>query len=96
MRTITVEFRNKPNDNGTVTDIISVEGCLIAQNGTPTATRPEILIHLPRAFKGDVDGAFVNFEDHSYHVIGTTIQAEAMNPNVPTPWNRYVIAERIY
>lgn len=95
MITTTIEFVNRPNADSTITKKTEVNGCLIAQNGSPTGRRPEILIHLPRTFEGEVDGAWVNFEGHSYHVIGTTIQAKPMDANKPTPWNRYCIAERI-
>lgn len=96
MKTTTIDFINRPNADGSVTERISVAGCLIAQNGSPTADRPEILIHLPRTFKESVADAWVNLEDHSYHVIGTSVKVESMDSNKPTPWDRYVIAERIY
>lgn len=96
MKTTTIDFVNRPNADGTVTEKISVPGCLIAQNGTPTARRPEILIHLPKKFKDTVEGAWVNLEGHSYHVIGTTVKVETMIDNKPTPWDRYMVAERIY
>lgn len=96
MKTTTINFINRPNADGTITKEISVAGCTIAQNGTPTAQRPEIIIHLPKTFKDSVEGAFINLEGHSYHVIGTSVKVESMNKNVPTPWDRYVIAERIY
>lgn len=95
MKTTTVNFVNRPNPDGTVLKLLSVPGCLIAQNGSPTGSRPEILVHLPKTFKGTVDGSWINYEDHSYHVIGTTIKAEEMAGNKPTPWDRYCIAERI-
>lgn len=96
LKTTTVEFVNRPDPDGTLTPSIKVEGCLISQNGSPRGTRPEILIHLPKAFTDKVDGAWVNLDGHSYHVIGTTVAPEGMDANVPTNWNRYVIAERIY
>ena len=96
MQGTTIDFVNKPNADGTITPKISVDDCLIAQNGSPTTRRPEILIHLPKKFKGEVEGAWVNLEGHSYHVIGTTIKAESMEKNKPTRWDRYCIAERIY
>lgn len=92
MKTISITFKNKPLEDGTVTDIV-VNGCLIAQNGSPTLDRPQILVHLPKSFDGDVDGAFVNHEGHSYHVIGTRIKN--MEDNTPTKWDRYAIAERL-
>lgn len=96
MKTTTIDFINRPNPDGSVTEKISVTGCLIAQNGSPTARRPEILIHLPRTFTDSVEDAWVNLEGHSYHVIGTSVKVESMEKNKPTPWDRYVIAERIY
>lgn len=96
MKTTIIKFVNHPEDNGTLTKEIEVAGCLIAQNGSPTGRRPEILIHLPRTFTGDVNHSFVNFEGSTYHVIGTTIKAESMDSNKPTPWGRYCIAEKIY
>ena len=96
MKTTTITFRNKPNDDGTVTPVIEIPGCLIAQNGSPTGPRPQILIHLPKKFKDDVSNSWIAHEGHTYHVIGTSIKAEPMDENVPTLWNRYVIAERIY
>lgn len=96
MKTTTVTFTNRPNEDGSVTPEIKVPGCLIAQNGTPTARRPQILIHLPKTFTDSVAESFVSHEGHSYHVIGTSVKFEKMDKNVPTPWNRYAIAERIY
>lgn len=96
MKTTVVNFINRPNEDGTITERISVAGCLIAQNGSPTGRRPEILIHLPKSFADSVAGAWVNVEGHSYHVIGTTVKLPEMKGNKPTPWDRYVIAERIY
>lgn len=92
--TTTIKFINRPNPDGTVTSEIEVPGCLIAQNGTPTAERPQVLIHLPKTFKDSVDGSWVKVEGNDYHVVGTKI-AE-MESNIPTPFNRYVIAERVY
>lgn len=96
MITTTIEFVNRPNPDGTITEQIKVAGCLIAQNGSPTGLRPEIIVHLPRTFTEEVNGSWINLEDHSYHVIGTTVQTKPMDANKPTPWNRYCIAERIY
>lgn len=92
--TTTVTFINRPNDDGTVTDQIIANGCLIAQNGSPTALRPQVLIHLPKSFKEKVDGAWVKIEGNDYHVIGTKIGE--MEANTPTPFNRYAIAEQVY
>ncbi len=92
MKTLSVEFKNKPNDDGTI-ETFTIEGCLIANTGSPTAKRPQIQIHLPKTDTRDVDGAFVEYSGHDYHVVGTT--ATQMDSNTPTPWNRYAIAERI-
>lgn len=92
MRTISVTFKNKPMSDGT-TDTFTVEGCLVANNGSPTAMRPQIQIHLPKTDIRDVNGAFVEYGGHEYHVVGTT--AAQMDENTPTPFNRYAIAERI-
>lgn len=94
MKTTTILFKNVPQDNGDLASF-EVAGCLIAQNGSPTARRPEILIHLPKKFKGKVDGGWIDLEDHSYHITGTTVKVDSMIENKPTPWNRYAIAERI-
>lgn len=96
MKTTIIHFVNKPKDDGTLVKDIEVAGCLVAQNGSPTGSRPEILIHLPRTFTDDVSGSWVNFEGFTYHVIGVTIKAESMDANKPTAWNRYAIAEKIY
>lgn len=95
-KTTTVDFINRPNPDGTVTKKISVPGCLIAQNGTPTANRPEIIIHLPKKFNDSVEGAWVNIDGGSYHVIGTTVRLSEMDSNKPTDFGRYVVAEKIY
>lgn len=93
MKTTTVKFINRPNEDGTVTPEIAVSGCLIANNGSPTMNRPQILVHLPKKFTGTVDGAWVDYDGHSYHVVGTSVVN--MDGNTPTDWNRYAIAERI-
>lgn len=92
MKGMTVEFRNHPDGKGGV-ETFSVADCLIANNGSPNSARPQILIHLPRAEQRSVDGAWVNYQGHSWHVIGTT--TAQMDENTPTRWNRYAIAERI-
>lgn len=92
MKTISVEFKNRPTETGGL-ETFTVDGCLVANNGSPNATRPQILIHLPKTDTHVVDGAFVAYEGHSYHVVGTT--AKQMDDNTPTKWNRYAVAERI-
>ena len=93
MRTVDITFKNRPNADGSLTSLV-VKGCLIAQNGSPTASRPEILIHLPKTFKDSVAGAWVEWDGGNYHVIGITVRG--VEDNVPTAWNRYVVAEKIY
>lgn len=92
MKAIPLTFKNKPKPDGTL-ETFTVEGCLVANNGSPTASRPMIQIHLPKTDFHDVNGAFVEYAGHDYHVVDTT--AVQMDSNTPTPWNRYAIAERI-
>lgn len=87
----TVTFKNRPTVDGLET--FSIDDCLIANNSTPNASRPQILIHLPKTDSHDVDGSFVDYEGYDWHVIGTTVAQ--MDGNTPTRWNRYAIAERI-
>lgn len=87
----TVIFKNRPTVDGLET--FSIDDCLIANNSTPNASRPQILIHLPKTDSHDVDGSFVDYEGYDWHVIGTTVAQ--MDGNTPTRWNRYAIAERI-
>lgn len=91
MISIDVEFKNHPTAEGFETFTIS--DCLIANNGTPNVSRPQILIHLPKTDEHEVDGSFVSYDGKEYHVIGTTVPQ--MDGNTPTRWNRYAIAERI-
>lgn len=92
MKTIAVTFKNKPLEDGTLANI-TIDGCLVANNGTPNAPRPQILIHLPKTDDSDVSGSWVNYDGYDWHVVGTTVAQ--MTDNTPTPWNRYAIAERI-
>lgn len=92
MKGIAIEFKNHPDSNSGVETFV-IQDCLIANNGSPNATRPQILIHLPKADSRKVDGAWVNYNGFSWHVIGTT--TPQMDENTPTRWNRYAIAERI-
>lgn len=86
-----VTFKNRPTTTGLET--FTIDDCLIANNGTPNTSRPQILIHLPKTDEHAVEGAFVSYEGHDWHVIGTTVPQ--MDSNTPTRWNRYAIAERI-
>lgn len=92
MRVMDVIFRNIPRENGTFQNV-TISDCLIANNGTPNASRPQILIHLPKTSQDDVDGGWVLYEGFEWHVVGVTIKQ--MDGNTPTRWNRYAIAERI-
>jgi hypothetical protein len=87
----TVKFKNIPTVNGLIT--VDIEDCLIANNGTPNAPRPQILIHLPKIDDHDVTGGFVSYDNQEWHVVGVTVPQ--MDGNTPTRWNRYAIAERI-
>lgn len=87
----TVTFKNHPTVDGLET--FSIEDCLIANNGSPNISRPQILIHLPKTNSQTVDGSFVSYGGYEWHVVGTTV--EQMDGNTPTRWNRYAIAERI-
>lgn len=91
MNTIAVEFKNRPTASGFET--FTIQDCLVANNGTPNASRPQILIHLPKNDDHEVEGSFVSYEGYDWHVIGTTVPQ--MDANTPTRWNRYAIAERI-
>lgn len=86
-----VTFKNHPTADGFET--FTIDDCLIANNGSPNASRPQILVHLPKADDHVVDGSFVEYEGYQWFVVGTTVQQ--MDGNTPTRWNRYAIAERI-
>lgn len=93
MKGIEINFKNRPNEDGTVSNL-TIQNCLIAQNGTPTTNRPQVLVHLPKNDENTVAGAWFDYEGSTYHVIGTSVPGIAVN--VPTEWNRYCIAEKIY
>lgn len=86
-----VTFKNHPTPEGFET--FTIDDCLVANNGSPNAVRPQILIHLPKTDTHDVDNSFVGYDGHEWHVIGTTVKQ--MDSNTPTRWDRYAIAERI-
>ena len=92
LETMSVTFKNRPTEDGGV-ETFTVAGCMVANNGSPTSARPQILIHLPKKDSHEVDGSFVEYDGHTWHVIGTT--ARQMDGNTPSAWNRYAIAERI-
>ena len=87
----TIVFKNKPTPDGFKT--FSVKDCIIAPNGSPNTSRPQIIIHLPKASTEDVDGAWIDYDGHWWHVIGTN--ARLMDNNKPNRWDRYCIAERV-
>ncbi len=91
MKTLSITFKNKPTTDGFKT--FTIAGCTIGNYGSPNSPRPQIIIHLPKTDSHVVDGSFVEWNGHEYHVVGTT--AANMDANTPTPWNRYAIAERI-
>ena len=86
-----VTFKNHPTTQGFET--FTIDDCLIANNNSPNASRPQILIHIPKTDNHAVNGAFVSYEGHDWHIVGTTVAQ--MDGNTPTRWNRYAIAERI-
>lgn len=86
-----VTFKNHPTEDGFET--FTIDDCLIANNGSPNASRPQILIHLPKTDEHVVDGSFIEYEGYQWFVVGTTVPQ--MDGNTPTRWNRYAIAERI-
>lgn len=88
---VSVTFKNHPTAEGLET--FTIDDCLIANNGSPNAPRPQILIHIPKTDDRDVNNSFVSYEGYDWHVIGTTVAQ--MDGNTPTRWNRYAIAERI-
>ena len=88
---ISVTFKNHPTPSGLET--FTIEDCMVANNGSPNVSRPQILIHLPKIDDHDVEGSFVRYNGEDYHVVGVTVPQ--MDSNTPTRWNRYAIAERI-
>ena len=87
-----VTFKNIPRNHG-IFETIKIKDCLIANNGSPNADRPQILIHLPKTDSTDVDSGWVEYDGYDWHVTGVTVKQ--MDGNTPTRWNRYAIAERI-
>lgn len=88
-----VYFKNKPNEDGSLSSFC-IEDCLVSQNGSPAAQRPQVTVHLPKKDTHNVEGAWFEYDGSTYHVIGQT--AKSMDENTPTRWNRYIIAEKIY
>lgn len=83
MKSIPVTFKNKPMPDGTVVTF-TMEGCLVANTGSPTTAKPQIMIHLPKTDNRDVNGATPNAV---YGIIpvakGDVIEISGNNPN----WN---------
>lgn len=93
MQGITIHFKNRPNEDGTLSNH-TIRDCLIAQNGAPLPTRGSVIIHLPKNDDTSVVNAWFEYEGGTYHVTGSTVPG--IDQNVPTKWNRYVIAQKIY
>jgi hypothetical protein len=94
MKGITIQFKNKPNEQGDMLTNHKIHNCLIAQSGGPAVARPQVIVHLPKDDPTNVEGAWFQYESNTYHVIGETVAG--IEENVPTRWNRYVVAEKIY
>lgn len=109
MKTIALDF-NKRIAVGTddfnnpmyETEVITVDGCLIAPITEPAnareqqamhQNREQVRIHLPKSFTGDVSESDVLYDGKVFHLDsdGTAFMME----NTPTKWNRYIRAERI-
>ncbi len=90
---IDIEFKNRPNDDGTLSNFI-IKDCLVAPNGSPTVKRPQVRVHLPINDKTRVNGAWLEYDGFTYHVVGEPIPM--IDENTPGRWNRYCVAERIY
>ncbi len=93
MKGITLNFTNRPNSDGTVSNF-SIDDCLISSNGSPTTLRPQVIVHLPKTSTQNVNDAWFKWDGETYHIIGTT--PKGIDENVPTRWNRYFIAEKLY
>lgn len=93
MKGINVDFKNRPNEDGSVSNF-TVKDCLIAQSGSPTSRRPQVTVHLPKSDSANVNGAWFDYDNATYHVIGTA--AKSIEDNTPTRWNRYCIGEKVY
>lgn len=91
MKGIDIKFKNRPNIDGTVSNF-TINDCLIAQNGAPGSTNPQVTVHLPKNSTESVEQAWFDYEGYTYHVEGTTISGIA--ENVPSRWNRYCTARR--
>lgn len=90
---IDIEFKNRPNEDGTLSSF-TIKDCLVSQTSTPTAVKPEVMVHIPKTSRETVDGAWFDYKGHSYHVVGTTVPL--IKENTPSRWDRYCIAQRIY
>lgn len=90
---IDIEFKNKPNADGTLSSF-TIKDCLISQNGAPGTRKPQVTIHLPKGDSASVDGAWLEYAGNTYHVIGEAVPS--IKENTPTRWDRFAIAEKIY
>ena len=93
MKGINIDFKNRPNEDGTVSSF-TVKDCLVAQSGSPTVNRPQLTVHLPKTDSTDVTDAWFDYDGGTYHVVGTA--AKSIADNTPTRWDRYTIAEKMY
>lgn len=93
MKGIAINFKNRPNEDGTLSSF-AIDDCLIASNGSPSARRPQVIVHLPKASSESIVDAWFEYDGNTYHVIGTTPRGIA--ENTPTRWDRFCIAEKIY
>ena len=92
MTGVDIEFKNQPQNDGSVKSF-TVKNCLVYPSGDPAASRPRIMIHLPKADMADVIDSWVSYNNYDWHVIG--MAAPTMDNNTPTPWNRFAVAERV-
>lgn len=90
MKGINLVFRNRPNEDGTVSTF-TVNDCMVAPKGSPDDRRKKLTIHLPKSNSVDVDGAWINYGGDDYHVVG--VSSPLIEENTPGRWNRYAIAE---
>ena len=59
---IDIEFKNRPNEDGTLSSF-TIKDCLVSQTSTPTAAKPEVMVHIPKTSSETVDGAWFDYND---------------------------------
>lgn len=97
MEGVDITFKNVITKDGKLADI-TVKDCLVGPTGSATSLRPQIIIHLPKKFKGEVKSGWVDYGGDQYHVTNQTSSgttAPLITSNTPTRWDRYCIAEII-